>query len=292
MDKIEAYVAFETLVVSINETDEAKQLWETVAWFATRSDAQLACDAFAGESALITIIEVPDRDWVRESLSGLAPVVAGRFYLYGSHDSATRRIGGVSLLIDAGTAFGTGHHGTTAGCLLAFDRILKKRRPTRVLDLGTGTGVLALAAASALKLKVLGSDIDAEAVQVSIRNAQLNGVGPLFKSLVATGLHHRGIGAKAPYDVIFANILARPLAQLATGLSRLLAPGGDLILSGLTVDQERWIRAAYVNQGLCIKGSIRNGNWIALVMGKKSGTTTLASNQSHAARGFGYAQDV
>ena len=136
------------------------------------------------------------------------------------------------LEIDAGTAFGTGHHGTTAGCLLALDAILKRRKPKRILDLGCGTGVLAIAAAQATKRKTLATDIDPEAVRVTQLNAALNGVGPLINGVTAPGLKHSRIASAAPYDLIFANILARPLISLAQGLKSILAPGGNLILIG------------------------------------------------------------
>ena len=269
MDKIELHMLLDALAVTVNETDEAKAMWETVAWFETEHEAVTAQVLLKLEAPHVNVAAVADRDWVRESLAGLAPVIAGRFYLHGSHDRALRRGGGISLEIDAGTAFGTGHHGTTAGCLLAFDALLKKRRPRNVLDVGTGTGVLALAAGAALRRKTLGTDIDSEAVRVALLNAKSNRLAPWFEGLVATGLHHPAIVKKPTYDLIFANILARPLAQLATGLTRLLAPGGTLILSGLTLDQERWIRAAYCGRGLTVQRSIRNGNWVAIVMIKK-----------------------
>ena len=269
MDKIETHLQLDPVSISINETDEVKALWETVAWFETEPEAAKALKLLENQAPHVQIVAVPDRDWVRLSLAGLAPVIAGRFYLHGSHDRALRRVGGVSLGIDAGTAFGTGHHGTTSGCLLAFDALLKKHRPRRVLDLGTGTGVLALAAASTLRIKVLATDIDPEAVRVTTLNAKFNRLGPWLEGLRATGLHHHIITRRAPYDLIFANILARPLAQLATGLSHLLAPGGAIILSGLTLDQERWVKAVYCGRGLCVQRSIHNGNWVALVMTKK-----------------------
>ena len=269
MDHIESRLQLDPISITINETDEAKALWETVAWFETEGEATNAFELLKYESTHIHIVAVPDRDWVRLSLAGLAPVVAGRFFLHGSHDRALRRVGGVSLEIDAGTAFGTGHHGTTSGCLLAFDELLKKRQPRRILDLGTGTGVLALAAAFTLRVKVLATDIDPEAVRVTKLNAKLNHLGPWVEALGATGLHDPIIALRAPFDLIFANILARPLAQMAMGLSRLLAPGGAIILSGLTVDQERWVKAVYAGRGLCVQRSIHNGNWVALVMIKK-----------------------
>ena len=253
----------EPLAVTINETDEARNLWETVAYFATAEDANEARRLLQLTSGLIS--ELPDRDWVKHSLEGLAPVIAGRFFLHGSHDRAARRSGGIPLEIDAGTAFGTGHHGTTSGCLLALDAILKRRKPERILDLGCGTGVLAIAAAQATKQKTLATDIDPEAVRVTQANAALNGVVPLLRTVTAPGLKHTRIANGAPYDLIFANILARPLISLAQGLKTILAPGGTLILSGLTRDQIRWVSAAYRNRGLVAGQVLLLGNWATLV---------------------------
>lgn len=233
-NQIENDFRIEPLAVTINETDEAKNLWETVAYFATDEDAEEARRLLQVPDGIISTL--PDTDWVRHSLEGLAPVVAGRFFLHGSHDRERRRHGGVPFEIDAGTAFGTGHHGTTAGCLLALDAVLKQRRPQHILDLGCGTGVLAIAAALAAKRKTLATDIDPEAVRVTRLNAALNGVAPLLNGVTAPGLKHTRIAHGAPYDLIFANILARPLISLAQGLASILAPGGNLILSGLTRD--------------------------------------------------------
>jgi ribosomal protein L11 methyltransferase len=265
-EQIENDFRLDPLAVTINETDEAKALWETVAWFETTALAEEAQSLLQKPQAVIA--DVPDLDWVKRSLEGLAPVAAGRFFLHGSHDRHVRRAGGVSLEIDAGTAFGTGHHGTTAGCLEALDDILKRSRPRRILDLGCGTGVLAIAAAQALKTKALATDIDPEAVRVTMNNAALNGVKPLLRGQTAPGLHHASIKQSAPYDLIFANILARPLASLAPGLCTILAPGGSLILSGLTIDQKRWITACYKNRGLIQGRIIRKDNWLAIVMTK------------------------
>ena len=253
----------EPLAVTINETDEAKNIWETVAYFATDEDAEEARRLLQVPSGIVS--ELPDKDWVRHSLEGLAPVVAGRFFLHGSHDRTRRRLGGVPFEIDAGTAFGTGHHGTTAGCLLALDAILKRRRPERILDLGCGTGVLAIAAALSTKRKALATDIDPEAVRVMELNAALNGVAPLLNGVTAPGLKHTRIAHGAPYDLIFANILARPLISLAHGLKAILAPGGTLILSGLTRDQIRWVSASYRNRGLVPIQTLLLGNWATLV---------------------------
>jgi ribosomal protein L11 methyltransferase len=257
----------EPLAVTINETDEAKNLWETVAYFADAAEALETQQLLQLSSGIISAL--PDTDWVKHSLEGLAPVVAGRFFLHGSHDRERRRHGGVPLEIDAGTAFGTGHHGTTAGCLLALDAILKQRKPKRILDLGCGTGVLAIAAAQATKRKTLATDVDLEAVRVTQLNAALNGVGPLINGVTAPGLKHMRIASGAPYDLIFANILARPLISLAQGLKSILAPGGNLILSGLTRDQVRWVSAAYRNRGLVCGQTLLLGNWATLTLSSK-----------------------
>jgi ribosomal protein L11 methyltransferase len=260
------------LAVTLNETDETNRIWNVVAYFPGEVEARDAGEQLRpllGPSSFI-VATLPDVDWVRRSLEGLAPVAAGRFHLHGAHDRARKREGGLSLEIDAGTAFGTGHHGTTAGCLLAFDSLLKRSAPGRILDLGCGTGVLALAAARALRRPVLASDIDPIAVEVTRDNARNNGALPLISAVTAPGLKHRHIADKAPYDLIFANILARPLIALAGDLARSLAPGGTLILSGLTRDQEQAVRAAYRNRGLVPESPLRLGNWSVLVFTRTS----------------------
>jgi ribosomal protein L11 methyltransferase len=261
--RIEDDWRIEALAVAVNETDEAAGLWQTVAYFADEAGAR-AANAVLDLEGVVT--PLPDTDWIARALEGLRPVAVGRFYLYGSHHRQRRRGGGIALEIDAGTAFGTGHHGTTEGCFLAFDALLKRTRPRRILDLGCGTGVLAIAAARALRRQVLASDIDPEAVRVTRRNAALNNAGPLVSAITAPGLKHLRIAGGAPYDLIFANILARPLAALAQGLSQSLAPGGALILSGLTHDQTRWILAAYRSRGLVPLERVKRGNWATLLL--------------------------
>jgi ribosomal protein L11 methyltransferase len=256
------------LAVTLNETDEGLKIWNVVAYFADEAEASDCSRHLASLRINCSIAALPDVDWVRRSLEGLAPVVAGRFHLHGSHDRARRREGGISLEIDAGTAFGTGHHGTTSGCLLALDGLLKRTVPERILDVGCGTGVLAIAAARALHRAVIASDIDPEAVTVTLANARNNGAASLIDAVTAPGLKHRRIAEAAPYDLIFANILARPLIALAGGLSQSLAPGGTLILSGLTCDQEQAVRAAYRNRGLIPANPIRLGNWATLIFAK------------------------
>ena len=261
---IEDDLQLDPLAVIINETDEVRGLWEVVLFFAEEADALAASCQLQQPAA--SVVPLVQQDWVRQSLEGLAPVSAGRFFLHGSHDRARRRAGGISLEIDAGTAFGTGHHGTTEGCLLALDALLKRGTPRRVLDVGCGTAVLAIAAARAGRRLAIASDIDPEAVRVAAANAALNAAGPLVRYIVAPGLKHRRIAQGAPYDLIFANILARPLVALARGLTESLAPGGRLILSGLTRDQGRWILATYRNHGLRRDMVIIRGNWLTLVL--------------------------
>lgn len=265
VELVEGQFLLDPLAVTINETDETLDTWETVAWFASAAEAQQAATLVDLQPQFISQVE--DRDWVRDSLIGLGPVSAGRFHLHGSHDKGQQHSGTI-LEIDAATAFGTGHHGTTWGCLMALDEIVKSQRPRHILDVGTGTGVLGLAAAKFLKRHVLATDIDAVAVGVAMQNARRNGVLPWFRAYAVPGLQSRLIENGAPFDLIFANILARPLAQLAPGLARILTRGGKLVLSGLTVDQLRWIKACYINQGLSVARVIHSENWVTLIMAR------------------------
>jgi ribosomal protein L11 methyltransferase len=264
-EKFENALVIEPLAIAINEIDEATSIWQVLAYASSQQHAE---ELGAAVNLTGEVVELPKIDWVRQSLQGLAPVTAGRFFIYGSHDRNRRRIGGTSLEVDAGTAFGTGHHGTTSGCLEAYDQLAKAKAFRHILDLGCGTGVLAIAAARTSASVVLATDIDAEAVRVTLLNARNNGALHKLRAVTAPGLHHRVVREAAPFDLVFANILARPLAQLATGISRSLAPGGYLILSGITSDQQRWIRACYVNAGLAAVRAIIRKNWVTLVLRK------------------------
>ena len=194
---------------------------------------------------------------------GLPPVRAGRFFVYGAHDQGMVPPNTIALRIEAGAAFGTGHHGTTEGCLSAYDRILKRRRPRRVLDVGTGTGVLAIAAARCGAQTVVGTDIDRISVRIAAENAQLNQAD--IMALHANGLNHTRVRAHGPYDLVFANILAAPLIALAPQIVRATAPGGQIILSGLLSWQARAVKAAYRTQGARLALTVPRAPWMTLI---------------------------
>jgi ribosomal protein L11 methyltransferase len=204
------------------------------------------------------------RDWVANALAGLQPVRAGRFLVHGAHDRARVRPNDIGVEIEAGLAFGTGHHGTTRGCLLHFDRLLKRRRPGPMLDVGCGAGVLAIAAAKVLRHKVWLGDIDPIAAEVANANARLNGVGELCKAVVSRGVEKRLLQDGAPYDVVFANILARPLKLLAPSLAAVIAPGGNAIVSGLLVADVPGVLASWRAQGFFLAERIDLEGWSSL----------------------------
>lgn len=239
----------------------------------------------AGESAAreLVIETVASRDWVATSLAGLKPVIAGRFLVHGAHDRAQVPEHCIGIEIEAALAFGTGHHGTTRGCLLALDALLKRRkahgigapssphagrgeRSIRVLDVGTGTGVLAIAAAKALRTRVRASDIDPRAVAVARANARANAVGSLVEIVHAGGLSAARLRAGGPYDLVLANILLAPLRRLARPIASVLAPGAHVVLSGLLAAQGAAALAAYRPQGLALAARIPLDEWVTLVL--------------------------
>jgi ribosomal protein L11 methyltransferase len=214
----------------------------------------------------VTVAPLPDRDWIRQSQIGLHPVRAGRFFLYGAHDAGRVPHGVIPICIEAGLAFGTGHHETTALCLKALLLSARHGRPRSVLDLGCGSGVLAIAAAKLWRLPVIATDIDPIAVEVARENCRSNGVGPLVRAAVADGLEHPAIRAGGTYELILANILASPLTRLAPALSAALARGGTAVLSGLLRSQETLVLSYYRTQGLVFRQALREGPWSALVL--------------------------
>lgn len=242
--------------------------------------AEIAARA-AVDIPAFNISKLPDIDWVAENLSTFAPISIDRFWVHGSHDRATVPAGRLPLCIDAATAFGTGEHATTAGCLAAL-AALSRRRVWRakiamagspgVLDVGCGTGILALGAARLWpgegRVQVLGSDIDPEAVRVATHTARLNTLHSRVRFVAADGVKARSISSAGPYAIITANILARPLCRLAKDLPRLLSPGGALILSGLLVTQIAMVANAYRAQGLTLSQQFNRGDWATLLLRK------------------------
>ena len=228
--------------------------------------ADAARSALGAGAPDFAFAELPETDWVAKSLEGLTPVRVGRFLVHGSHDRARRRPNDLAIEIEAGQAFGTGHHGTTAGCLAAIDRLAKTRAMRNALDVGTGSGVLAIGIAKRCKVPVLASDVDPVAVRIADANARLNGVRPLVRTLCAAGIEGTAFARPGGFDLIVANILAGPLVALAPSIRRRLAPRGAVILSGLLAHQANRVAAAYRAQGLrLVRAETREG-WVTLTL--------------------------
>jgi len=229
----------------------------------------VAADEETARAATFGLTET--QDWVANALAGLAPVRAGRFLVHGSHDRAKVGPHDISVEIEAGLAFGTGHHGTTRGCLLHFDRLLKRRRPRRVLDVGCGAGVLAIATAKALRQKVWLGDIDPVAVEVANANARLNGVAVHCKAVVSRGVENRRLREGAPYDLMFANILAGPLRLLAPSLATIASPQGEAIVSGLLLADVPGVLASWRAQNFFLAERIDLEGWASLRLRRRRG---------------------
>jgi ribosomal protein L11 methyltransferase len=245
--------------------------WDVTVHFAEAPDQalirELVGNAAGNETAKGIVFDtIEARDWVKASLEDLVPVPAGRFVVHGAHDRKRVPANKLGIEIEAALAFGTGHHGTTRGCLLLLDHVLKARRPASVLDLGTGTGVLAIAAARALRRPVLASDIDARAVTIARGNARNNGAAAYIDTIRAAGLDARVFRERAPFRLIFANILLEPLKALATPMSRLVARNGHVVLSGLLAGQASAALASYRARGLVLARRVPLEGWITLVL--------------------------
>lgn len=223
----------------------------------------IAGDA-ASEHVAFTAVEA--RDWVAHSLAGLAPVAAGRFVIHGAHDRRRIPPNRIGVEIEAALAFGTGHHGSTRGCLNALDRILDRRRPCRILDVGCGTGVLAIAAALATRRPVLAGDIDPVSVRVARDNVRLNRAGAFVRVVRSNGISDRRMQVRASFDLVFANILLGPVRQLATPLRRVTAPGGLVVISGLLSSQGAAALAAYRARGFALERRIDLDGWVTLML--------------------------
>lgn len=260
----------ETAVAAFETADGRSWLLE--AYFAHPPDEEAIRElarSVVGEAADGAVFDaLAGTDWVKASLEGLGPVRVGRFLVHGAHHRAAVRPNDLAVEIEAALAFGTGHHGTTSGCLAALAAELKRRRPSRVLDVGTGTGILAFAAARALRSRVVAGDIDPVAIAVATANARLNGIRPHLAFYVAPGIRHPLANRPGRFDLVMANILARPLTRLAPSLARVLARAGTLVLSGLLDRDVPGIVGAYRSQGLALRSRSSREGWATLVLAR------------------------
>ena len=273
---VETFDPTETAAAAFEEENGA--YWAVEIYFAEAPDEQSIRDLIAAVSDEETaqhaqFSQIAKQDWVQNALSGLKPVRAGRILVHGAHDRAHKRPNDISVEIEAALAFGTGHHGTTLGCLRALDQILKRRRPRQILDVGTGTGVLAIAAARLLRQAVASGDIDPVAVDTARVNAQRNGAGAFVRPVLAAGLRHpRLIGQ---YDLSFANILAKPLRLLAPAIAQAASFDAELVLSGLLSRDVPGVLAAYRAQNffLAQRGDI--DGWATLRLSRNGSCPIL-----------------
>jgi ribosomal protein L11 methyltransferase len=299
-DHITERFAPEDIAVSLSDAGSGR--WQVAIYFRGAAEpesvrASVAAIAGAEAAAALQFGQVEASDWVRQSLAGLRPVEAGRFIVHGAHDRARIPRNRIGIEIEAALAFGTGHHGTTRGCLLALDAIRKSmsrpkplgapsrftdanprafsgkdsskpaRTRLRILDVGTGSGVLAIAVARALHARVSATDIDAFAVRTARDNVRHNSAGNLVSALQADGVGARAIREHAPYDLIFANILLGPLKRIATPLRRLAGAGGRVVLSGILPSQANAVISAY--RPLALQRRLDIDGWTTLVLVRK-----------------------
>ncbi|RWP44421.1 MAG: 50S ribosomal protein L11 methyltransferase [Mesorhizobium sp.] len=275
--KIEAdriFAAFEAafedagLPIGLVEVDEDRDIHEVSLYADGDVDAVEARlkDILAGLALSRPIARepVPDIDWVTRSLEGLKPVRAGRFFVHGAHDRRKRHSGELAIEIEAGLAFGTGHHGTTAGCLEMLEQVVRRERPRNALDLGTGSAVLAIALAKLVHIPVLATDIDPVATKVAAANARLNHVKALVETVTAPGFHHPIFAARGPFGLIVANILARPLMRLAPEMAGHVGLGGSIVLSGILDRQRDAVISAYVGQRFRHVRTLHRDGWVTI----------------------------
>ena len=273
--------------VSAFETAEGAALWRVEAYprapvLDPELEVRLALAAAASGGRLVRIIEerLPERDWLAENRRAFPPLRIGRFFVHGSHWQGRVPAGAIAIEIDAATAFGTGEHPSTRGCLMALDSLARRRRFRRPLDIGTGSGILAIAAAKRLRRGVLASDVDCAAVRVASHHVRRNGLAGHVRLVCAQGYPSRAV-RRSDYDLIFANILARPLALMARDLGRAIAPGGVAVLAGLLRRQEALVVAAHRAQGLSLERRIVIDGWSTLILrsGRRSDQTGGPGNQ-------------
>lgn len=257
--------------VGVFEVEDGSGLWEVGGYFTEApDDTALAVLAAAFEAKPFVVSELPETDWVAHVRRELAPVEAGRFFVYGGHDADKLPEGRIPLLIEAAMAFGTGHHGTTLGCLKALDHLLDQGfTASKVADIGCGTAVLAMAAARVWQGDVIASDIDQVAVDVAEANLKANGMSGAVRCVEAAGFDHPELQAHAPYDLIFANILKGPLIALAPEISGNLRPGGQAILSGILNEQADDVLSVYAQNGFNPHLRDEIGEWTTLILTKQ-----------------------
>ncbi len=256
--------------VGVFEIEDGSGLWEVGGYFTEAPDtAGLALLAAMHGAKDFTVSELPDVDWVAKVRRELTPVEAGPFFVHGSHDADRVPEGAVALLIEAAMAFGTGHHGTTLGCLRALDRLAQRGFAGRnVADIGCGTAVLAMAAARIWPGRVIAADIDPVAVDVARANLAANGLEGRVECVEAAGFDHPDLEARGPFDLVFANILKGPLLALAPDMARQVAPGGHAILSGILNPQADEIVAAYADHGFIVDGREEVTEWTTVLLQK------------------------
>ena len=256
--------------VGVFELEDGSGLWEVGAYFSEKpDDISLALLAAVFQAEEFKISELPQIDWVSKVQRSLKPVVAGRFFVYGSHDSDKVPPDCEPLLIEASMAFGTGHHGTTKGCLLALEQLIKVGfKAKNVIDVGCGTAVLAMAAARIFSANVIASDIDSVAHSVAKLNIIANGLDQNIQCFEASGFAHEQIKTKNPFDLIFANILLAPLLGLATDISKYSLSGGYVVLSGILSEQAELVVKKYTGVGFSLSNQIEIGEWVTIIFRK------------------------
>ncbi|TDW31829.1 [LSU ribosomal protein L11P]-lysine N-methyltransferase [Rhizobium azibense] len=259
----------EDFAIATTEIDEKKDIWEASVYMMKEDEDEVRLRVEEALKAPFPDLKVereiiPDIDWVAKSLEGLKPVRAGRFLVHGSHDRSRVRPGDIGIEIDAGQAFGTGHHGTTAGCLEVIDAVLRSRPVGNALDLGTGSGVLAIAVRKLKNIPVLATDIDPIATRVAADNVRRNGIASGIVAKTAPGFHSTAFAEHGPFDLIIANILARPLIKMAPKLAEHLAPSGSVILSGILAEQRWKVLSAYNGAKLRHVRTIWRNGWVTI----------------------------
>jgi ribosomal protein L11 methyltransferase len=260
----------EPIGVGVFELEDGSGLWEVGAYFSEKpDDISLALLAAVFQAEEFKISELPQIDWVSKVQRSLKPVVAGRFFVYGSHDSVKVPPDCEPLLIEASMAFGTGHHGTTKGCLLALEQLITDGfKAKNVIDVGCGTAVLAMAAARIFSANVIASDIDSVAHSVAKMNILANGLDRNIQCFEASGFAHEQIKTKNPFDLIFANILLAPLLAIATDISKYSLSGGYVVLSGILSEQAELVVNKYTGVGFSLSNQIEIGEWVTIIFRK------------------------